>query len=529
MGVKRVLILRIRQAETALKDGRLDEAFELARPEDVRAHRRGQRLIGRLVRSLVTRGEAHLEDGRLQEAATDCERARQLGGNLPEVVALRDAVGQAVSARERSGRRRADAAATARQHVENGRLSFGANLLADMPTDSHRAQALRGELGARRNAADAALHRAEAAVAREDWAAAMDELAEAKRAHAASNRVQELSARVVTLVNQHARSAIEQGRLDLADLLIGRLVSFSGQTIETRELHQVIEQCRQVRERIEQGHPRQAVEVLQRLASILPQAGWVQDALASAQQSADGLERLRGGPLGMLNAGRPDIRTATPSDETVPFEAPVPRPASVNQSAETGMPSRFMIHVDGVGSYLVLRDRQITIGPDGSSNRPELALLSEPGTPPATVERVDDDYFLTSTGTVRVGERAARRKLLSDGDKIALSRRCRIRFGLPHPASTSAVLDLSGTRLPRTDARRVILLDRDLVIGPGPASHIRADELTSPAVLSVRDGRVFCNSRDAIEVADRPMDRLAEIPLDAHVRIGPVSFVMTTT
>ena len=38
--------LRIRQAETALAGGRLDEAYELARARDVRAHRNGQRLIG---------------------------------------------------------------------------------------------------------------------------------------------------------------------------------------------------------------------------------------------------------------------------------------------------------------------------------------------------------------------------------------------------------------------------------------------------------------------------------------------------
>ena len=63
------MILRIRQAECALADGRLDEAFELADRHDVRSHRRGQRLVGRLVRSLVDRGRKHLDAGRIAEAA----------------------------------------------------------------------------------------------------------------------------------------------------------------------------------------------------------------------------------------------------------------------------------------------------------------------------------------------------------------------------------------------------------------------------------------------------------------------------
>jgi hypothetical protein len=128
---------------------------------------------------------------------------------------------------------------------------------------------------------------------------------------------------------------------------------------------------------------------------------------------------------------------------------------------------------------------------------------------------------------VQVNGKPTTRKLLIDGDKIMLSRRCRLRFGLPHAASTTAMLDLSGTRLPTGDARRVILLDRSIVIGPGASSHIRADQLAEPIVLNVRDGRLFCTSSQAVTVGDRPIDRMAGIPMDAQVRVGPASFVVT--
>jgi hypothetical protein len=101
---------------------------------------------------------------------------------------------------------------------------------------------------------------------------------------------------------------------------------------------------------------------------------------------------------------------------------------------------------------------------------------------------MEDDYFLRSTT-------GASGKLLSGGDKINISPRCRFVFNVPNPSSTTAVLDLTAGRLPRADMRRVILLDRDLIIGPGPASHIRADHLTESVVLQVRDGVLRCGSQ----------------------------------
>src|SRR5688572_22083695 len=84
-----VLILRIRQAEVALGDGRLDEAYELCQSEKLRSHRKGQALVTRLVRALVKRGHEHLNAARPQQALVDCEKASRLGGALAEVVELR--------------------------------------------------------------------------------------------------------------------------------------------------------------------------------------------------------------------------------------------------------------------------------------------------------------------------------------------------------------------------------------------------------------------------------------------------------
>jgi len=190
------------------------------------------------------------------------------------------------------------------------------------------------------------------------------------------------------------------------------------------------------------------------------------------------------------------------------------------------LPHKLMLHVDGIGSFLVVRGRCLTIGSAGGSRQPDVALQMDSSAGPVTIERRDEDYFLTGGGSVSINNVPARHKLLADGDRIALSRRCHVRFNLPNAASTSALLSIAGARMPGTDATRAILLDRSLVIGPGPSAHVRADELNGPVVLHLRDGRLFCNTDQEVTVDGRPMNRQAGLALDQQVRIGPVSLVI---
>src|SRR5204863_4029685 len=127
-----------------------------------------------------------------------------------------------------------------------------------------------------------------------------------------------------------------------------------------------------------------------------------------------------------------------------------------------------------------------------SSNEvPDLGLIAEPGLPCATIQRAEEgDYFVRGL-TVAVNDRAVGQpgKLLATNDRIAISPRCRLTFMHPSAASTSAVLDLSGARFPRAEARRPILLDRDLIMGPGNATHVRVQNATEHIYLHVPSGR----------------------------------------
>src|SRR2546421_174944 len=90
-----------------------------------------------------------------------------------------------------------------------------------------------------------------------------------------------------------------------------------------------------------------------------------------------------------------------------------------------------------------------------------------PGAPVVTLSRSDEDYFLNSPRSpVAVNERMVSSALLSNGDRIGIGPRCRIEFRRPNAASASAILDVSGARLPWGGVKGVLLMDRELIVGP---------------------------------------------------------------
>lgn len=190
------------------------------------------------------------------------------------------------------------------------------------------------------------------------------------------------------------------------------------------------------------------------------------------------------------------------------------------------MPSRFVLQVDGIGSFIVFRESRVTVGPISSSARPMLALMADANTPVITLERVEGDYFVRASTTIEVNGQKVTEKLLADGDRIALSPRCLIRFHLPNPASTTAVLTLSGARLSRPDIKQIILMERDILIGPFANDHIRTEQVKEPVALFAQNGRLLCRAKESILVDGQGFDPNVGLALDKHVEIGKVSFVV---
>ncbi|HXE52143.1 MAG TPA: hypothetical protein VN541_03970, partial [Tepidisphaeraceae bacterium] len=504
-----VLIVRLKQCETALAGGRLDEAFELVRRPDVRNHRRGQELCGKVAGALVERARTHLAAGHLTSAAQDAEKANQLAGNSPEVTQLRNAISHAMSEERRVGQLRDQVLATARHHAEIGQLTIGEKLIADAPIPDPRAELLKRDIAVKRSAMDAALEKATASLKSDDWEAAIEHLCKIDRACRSEPSVREAFSQINTLAASQITDAIEEGRLDVAVSLLARLEKLPSQSPDAERLRRTLRQCRDAVDRLAKADAAGVDQILRTLAPLWPRAKWLQSAASQVRQVRDAIEQLRSGPLGL---------GGLPSDpaETVAFPSPNGAPTPRSRKSPQRSQFDFVLQVDGAGGFRVIDRTAVTIGPVSSSRPVDVPLMADATLPTITITRCDEDYFLQSSRPVLVNDQPTTNKLLAHGDRIGLGPRVRITFRRPSVASTSAVLDLSGTRLPQGDVRHVILLDRELIVGPGTSAHIRADDLSSPAVVQRRDGKLVC----------RAGSTTTELEPGVHVTLGPIGLAV---
>ena len=530
-----MLILRIKQAQCALADDRLDEAFEIAQADDVRRHRHGQRLIGQLARAFIRRGRQNLEAGRLQPALADCNKAEKLAGNASEVAGLREAVCRAIAQNQQGHQQEAFRVAQARRNAADGWLSVGEQILADAPEDDGQAQLLRQELAAARLQAEDAVAKAEQALKHGDIETAVDLLRAAGVTKNRNGQVGQLLRQISRQAGEQARVSFEQGRVDRAGSLLQRLTPLGVDGEEVAELRRALTQCHQASECVAGGQPGMALPLLRKVKTMYPSAQWLDRVIAEVRQAAEALEELDAGPLGLSiadaarysdegDAGLYDGQGHPAGSDEAKFGRPRVTMPETNDNAP--LPSEFVMQMDGIGSYLVFRDSHITVGPISSSKRPTLGLMAEPNLPVVSLERMDGDYFLRCEQAVQVNGTAVTEKLLADGDTIALSPRCRLRFRHPNPASPTAVLMLSGARLGRPDIRNVILMGRDILAGPYTNNHIQTEHLEESITFFCQNDRLLCRAARPVTVDDRPMQPDKGLILGKPIRIGKLSMVL---
>ena len=481
-----MLSLRIKQCERAMRNGRLDEAYAIVRQPDVRSHRRGQELLESLVRALVDRGRKHLAAGRLSEAAADAEKAAGLAGSVEVVAQFQTAVEHALEQEQEANRQCGQALAIARRQMDRGELSVVQRMLETAaPPPDGRVDGLKRELHARRLEIESCQAKAAAAMEGGDLEAAIDHLTPLPRGAAQNGELRNLCGQISQGAAKRIHEAVQAGRLDTAAALLAKLRRLPIETTDTFEASSLLEQCRLAHDAIESGRWREAEESLGRLAPLMPEAKWVSQTAAQVRQLAEGLSLLRSGPLSLLGA------VSTPL---------VPR--------ENVMFDDFSLLVDGVGSFKVIARPVITLGPVSSSRKLDVPLAIDAGISPITISRSDDDYFLRGGDGVSVNGTATTSRLLANGDKIAIGPRSRIIFRKPSQASATAVLDLGDARPAAASLRNVVLMDREIVIGPGSADHIRALDLREPAILLRRgSGLAVRAGGQAIEVIpNTPID-----------------------
>ncbi len=529
-----MLILRLKQAESAMADGRLDEAFDIVQSDSIRQHRRGQKLVSRLARALAKRGQENLDAERTQLALLDCNKAEKLAGNTADVAKLRSAICSEMEQKRLRNRHRSFKVAQAKQQIEDGWLSAGEQILEQAGDKDSQAGIVLQQANVARLQISEAVAKAEKALERNDLDGALDIILRTGATGNQSDRIVELLSKLKSLASAKIRKNLEDGRINLAHCLWQKTSPLANTSSEMSELGQALNRCLQAADYIATGRPRAAIPLLRKVKSAYPTAQWLTEATDQARQAAELLDELAASPLGL------DIGHDGPieADETTEAEAGIfgasegltpvmpPKPR-VDARPDSPLPAKFLLQMDGIGSFIVLRDGRVTVGPISSSARPMIGLMADPNLPVAAIERSEEDYFIRSSSPVGVNGKGTTDKLLADGDRIALSQRCVLKFNIPNPASTTATLNLSSGRLGRADVRRVILMDRDILVGPSTGDHIVVESLNETIALFVHNGRLLCRTRDRIRVDDKPFSSTAGLPVDKQIRIGELSLVLT--
>jgi hypothetical protein len=530
-----LLFVRLKAAENALRDGRLDEAYRLATTPDLREHRRGGLVLSTLAEKFLDRARQHYRAERFTEAMMDLDRA-EAGGVLQEAIAeLRGqirTVAAEVARREQTRRERLDAA---RRRIEDGSLVAGRRILEQASARDQDADRLLRAADQRASEAAAIVTQAEALIAKGQHAAAAARIRRARAVDAHGDAVMQVEAELCATVLRQARAALIEGKLSRASDELSSLGDLGESLPAKREMRDMLRLARESRAAIVAQRYGEARRYAMGLARHCPEAGWINHVIDHLKALDDLQTALSAGPLGdrmeQRESGKRHVADAVLFREAArgPVEPGVKAAALDDTVAldairadETAV-DRLLMHVDGGGSYLIVLNGKASIGRAAANAQVEIPLFSDVSERQANLTRVDDDYFLFAVKEIEVAGQATRHQLLKDGDRVVLGKKAKFTFRLPSRKSPTAVLDLSDTTKMPHDVRRVIMFHRHATLGRSMGDHIRCQHAGTTLVLFERDGALWIRRRNDGHVDTEPL----RITLGTPMELDGASFVVS--
>ena len=526
----RLLIARLKTAEHALRDGRLDEAYRLACAADLRTHRRGAAVLASLTDRFFERARSHFQADRFAEALADLGRAERCGGQEDEIAELRKYITAVASEQQRQGRSRRDRIDQAKQRIEDGSLTAGRRILNQAGPNDRTAQDLRKLADNREDEAAGLVEQAERLLSQGRQIEAAQRLLRAKRIDANNETVTRLETQLCQQVLEQARSMILEGKLNRASEALAGLGELGKALSARQEQADMFSLAKETAVHVQSARYAEAIRSAMSLERLLPKAQWVRDAVARLRHIDDNITALGSGPLGECMGEGGGAACTSGAIETLR----PPRPAQIAAQAAKArcsgeLPDRLLLLIEGGGSYLILRSDRASLGRAACDDPADIPLIGDMATHHADIQRVEEDYFLFSGKEVEVAGRRTRHQLLHDGDRIVLGRSAKLTFRKPSRRSPSAVLDLSDTTRMPNDVRRIILFDRHVGVGPGSNAHIPCRQPGRLLVLYERARRLWIRRKDDGHVDTDPVElRLGEPTELAGLNLVLRSWASTT-
>jgi len=532
----KLLFVRLKAAENALRDGRLDEAYRLATAPDIREHRRGGAVLAQLTEKFIERARQHYRAERFTEALMDLDRAEAGGVMQEQIVELRGqirTVAAEVARREQTRRDRLDAA---RRRIEDGSLLAGQRILERASGVNHEVVRLQQAADERAHEARSIVEQAEALISQGQLAAAAGRVKRAKLIDAHGSDATRVEARLCELVLQRARQAVADGRLGRAADELSCLGDLGEALPAKREVRDILSTAKETRSCIQSHRFADARRHAMSLSRVCPDATWVHQVIEQLKTLDDALALLASSPLGdRMDRTAIGARQAVPAadrgllafaDLPPPLQSPSPDDTvalPAIRGVEGHGPDRLLMLVDGGGSYLLILNGKAAIGRAGASHPAEIPLHSDVSERHANLTRMEDDFFVFAAKDIEVGGQRTRHHLLRDGDRVVLGKKAKFTFRLPSRKSPTAVLDLSDTTKMPHDVRRVVLFHRQATMGRSLNDHIRCQHLGTTLVLFERDGALWIRRKNDGHVDTQPV----RVTLGAPMEVDGASFVVS--
>ena len=166
--------------------------------------------------------------------------------------------------------------------------------------------------------------------------------------------------------------------------------------------------------------------------------------------------------------------------------------ASRRKPAESRQPgTRFLLWLEGMGTYLILFSNKYSLGRIGSSLNPDIPLFGTRSGKVAEIFLAGEAHVLVDrSGEIKVNGTNVIERILRPGDVIAAGGSA-FRYSMPSPWDGTGVLKCEGPSSLPGRARWVFLLDRFIMIGRAPGAHLQVPAASGTVLLFRRNGRLF--------------------------------------
>jgi hypothetical protein len=433
--------LRLREAEEALKSGRLDEASRLLCDEELRKYFPAKKLLANAAQQMVARGQLHAQKAETAAGWRDLQAAAELGAEAQALSPLREKLMQL-------------AVAEAERFLAAGNIDA---CLATLDRLGHRG----GEAHALRQLKHV-VRKVE--LARRQWR--QGKMAEAEETLAAA-----IALRPETSMLHEMRSECQQKHDESRRL--------------AEQLHQALAT----------GDWASAASVSDQLLAISPELPLALDARRRAWNAVgmqvDAAARTRG-----IAAAAQGLSEPMPVANGHPQGAPA---AAVASSLPPGR--RFLLWIDGVGGYLVCEGEEIVLGQPAPNGRVDVPILGDVSRHHAKIHRNGEGYLITPLRRTRVNGREVESVTsLANGSLLELGEGVQMRFRRPHALSGTARLEFASRHRTQPTSDAVLLLADSCVLGPAGNSHVVCRNWTRQVVIFRQDGELWLRTTGTFQI-----------------------------